>query len=162
MPLKETSKLNWSRPKLSQNVVVRCLNLFMPSSLWTDTLSPAALMWVSAVFWALLFSLRSPLYTVPMDSGPRGPHSDMCLGGFTPHFLSSSEVIFQQKPWWKNTRPNRLLKPLQWLQPAFFSLVGVALSRQKSGSGKAEKIDSPDIIKNICCIFAYKSIKEGT
>lgn len=100
MPLKETSKLNWSRSKLSQNVVVRCLNLFMPSSLWTGTLSPAALMWVSAVFWALLLmprSLRSPLHTVPMDSGPRGPHSDMCLGGFTPHFLSPSEVIFQQK-----------------------------------------------------------------
>lgn len=142
MPLKETSKLNWSRPKLSQNVVVRCLNLFVPSSLWTDTLSPAALMWVSAVFWALPSmprSPRSPLYTVPMDSGPRGPHSDMCLGGFTPHFLSPSEVIFQQKPWWKNTRPNRLLKPLQWLQPAFFSLVGVALSRQKEWEWESRK-----------------------
>lgn len=96
MALKETSKLNWILPKLSQNASVHCSDLFMLSSLWTDTLSLVALMWVSSVFWALLSmprSLRSPLCTVPMDSRPRGPHSDMCLGGFTPHFYSPSEVL---------------------------------------------------------------------
>lgn len=100
MPLKETFNLNWILPKLSQNASVHRLNLFKLSSLRTDTLSLVALMWVSSVFWALLSmprSLQSPLYTVPMDSRPRGPHSDMCFGGFTPHIYSPSEVIFPSR-----------------------------------------------------------------
>lgn len=64
----------------SQTVSVHWWNLFVPSSLWTETLALVALMSASSVLWVLLSmprSQRSPLSMVPMDSTPRGPHSDM-------------------------------------------------------------------------------------
>lgn len=141
MPLKETSKLNAILSKLSQNASVVLENLLL-SSLWTDTRSLVALMWVSSVFWALPSmprSLRSPIYTAPMDSRPRGPHSDMCLGGFTSLFGTLLKSSLQAEILMKNTR----LKTGFWRccsdDPVFFSLVGMAHSKQQKSESWKEK-----------------------
>lgn len=145
-------------------------NLFMLSSLWTDTLGLVALMWVSSIFWALLSmprSLRSPIYTVPMDSRPRGLHSDMCLRGFTPHFCSPSEVISPSR----NTDEKHPSK--QAFEAAAVTLSSILFPGRRGTQQAVEEWEltekqkrmsrfPPDIIKNICCIFADKREKVGT
>lgn len=81
-------------------------------------------------------------------------------------FIASLKSSLQAETLMKSVSPNRLLKLLQWLYPVFFLLVGVALSKQQKSESwqKSRKgwVDSlPDIIKNICNIFADKSKKRG-
>lgn len=130
MPLKETFNLNWILPRMP--VCTDWTSLSFPLCGLTHS---ALLLWCGSRQCSGHFCRCHALC---------GAHFTRCQWIPDPEVLIQTCVLedshltfiaplkssFHAETLMKNSRPNRLLKAL-WLYPVFFSLLGVALSKQQ-------------------------------